>query len=82
MGEVTGIEWCDHTFTPWIGCARSAAAPAAAEAVAEAAAAVETAAWLAAAAAGVALRASADAERATQVADLVALFPPVLKGEA
>lgn len=20
MGEVTGIEWCDHTFNPWIGC--------------------------------------------------------------
>ena len=22
MGEQTGIEWCDHTFNPWIGCAR------------------------------------------------------------
>ena len=20
MGEITGIEWCDHTFNPWIGC--------------------------------------------------------------
>jgi protein gp37 len=20
MGEFTGIEWCDHTFNPWIGC--------------------------------------------------------------
>lgn len=20
MGEVTKIEWCDHTFNPWIGC--------------------------------------------------------------
>lgn len=20
MGEVTAIEWCDHTFNPWIGC--------------------------------------------------------------
>lgn len=22
MGEVTGIEWTDHTLNPWIGCAR------------------------------------------------------------
>lgn len=22
MGEVTKIEWCDHTFNPWIGCTR------------------------------------------------------------
>jgi len=21
MGEVTGIEWCHHTFNPWYGCA-------------------------------------------------------------
>lgn len=21
MGEKTAIEWCDHTFNPWIGCA-------------------------------------------------------------
>lgn len=20
MGEVTKIEWCDHTFNPWVGC--------------------------------------------------------------
>lgn len=20
MGEITAIEWCDHTFNPWIGC--------------------------------------------------------------
>src|ERR1700742_1244127 len=20
MGEITGIEWTDHTFNPWIGC--------------------------------------------------------------
>jgi len=20
MGEQTNIEWCDHTFNPWIGC--------------------------------------------------------------
>lgn len=25
MGEVTGIEWCDHTFNPWVGCARVSA---------------------------------------------------------
>ena len=22
MGEVTGISWTDHTFNPWIGCAK------------------------------------------------------------
>ncbi len=22
MGEVTAIEWCDHTFNPWIGCTK------------------------------------------------------------
>lgn len=22
MGEITGIEWTDHTFNPWIGCTR------------------------------------------------------------
>lgn len=22
MGEITGISWCDHTFNPWIGCAK------------------------------------------------------------
>lgn len=22
MGETTGIEWCDHTFNPWIGCTK------------------------------------------------------------
>jgi protein gp37 len=22
MAETTGISWCDHTFNPWIGCAR------------------------------------------------------------
>ncbi len=22
MGEITGISWCDHTWNPWIGCAR------------------------------------------------------------
>ena len=22
MGEATGIEWCHHTFNPWIGCTR------------------------------------------------------------
>lgn len=22
MGEVTKIEWCDHTFNPWIGCTK------------------------------------------------------------
>jgi len=26
MGERTGIEWCDHTFNPWIGCTRVSAA--------------------------------------------------------
>lgn len=22
MGEVTAIEWCDHTFNPWMGCTK------------------------------------------------------------
>jgi protein gp37 len=22
MGHVTGIEWCDHTYNPWIGCTK------------------------------------------------------------
>lgn len=22
MGEITKIEWCDHTFNPWIGCTK------------------------------------------------------------
>jgi DNA repair photolyase len=22
MGELTKIEWCDHTFNPWIGCTK------------------------------------------------------------
>lgn len=22
MAEITGIEWCDHSFNPWIGCTR------------------------------------------------------------
>jgi protein gp37 len=22
MGQTTAIEWCDHTFNPWIGCTR------------------------------------------------------------
>ena len=22
MGVETKIEWCDHTFNPWIGCAK------------------------------------------------------------
>ena len=22
MGDVTAIEWCDHTFNPWIGCTK------------------------------------------------------------
>ncbi|EGF96783.1 DUF5131 family protein [Brevundimonas diminuta] len=22
MGEITAIEWCDHTFNPWIGCTK------------------------------------------------------------
>jgi protein gp37 len=26
MGVVTGIEWCDHTFNPWIGCTKVSAA--------------------------------------------------------
>ena len=25
MGETTTIEWCDHTFNPWIGCAKVSA---------------------------------------------------------
>lgn len=25
MGEVTGIEWCHHTFNPWIGCTKVSA---------------------------------------------------------
>lgn len=25
MGEQTEIEWCDHTFNPWIGCTKVAA---------------------------------------------------------
>lgn len=25
MGETTKIEWCDHTFNPWRGCAKIAA---------------------------------------------------------
>ena len=25
MGEQTAIAWCDHTFNPWIGCARVSA---------------------------------------------------------
>ena len=25
MGESTEISWCDHTFNPWIGCARVSA---------------------------------------------------------
>lgn len=24
MGEQTKIEWCDHTFNPWIGCEKIA----------------------------------------------------------
>lgn len=26
MGEITGIEWTDHTFNPWIGCTKVSAA--------------------------------------------------------
>lgn len=26
MGEVTTISWCDHTFSPWIGCTKVSAA--------------------------------------------------------
>ena len=26
MSTVTGIEWTDHTFNPWIGCSRVSAA--------------------------------------------------------
>jgi protein gp37 len=26
MGEKTAIEWCDHTFSPWIGCQKVSAA--------------------------------------------------------
>ena len=22
MGQVTGIEWCHHTYNPWIGCTK------------------------------------------------------------
>jgi protein gp37 len=22
MGQVTGIEWCDHTYNSWIGCTK------------------------------------------------------------
>jgi protein gp37 len=22
VGKVTGIEWCDHTYNPWIGCTK------------------------------------------------------------
>jgi protein gp37 len=25
LGEVTGIEWCHHTFNPWIGCTKVSA---------------------------------------------------------
>ncbi len=25
MGEKTGIQWCDHTFNPWIGCTKVSA---------------------------------------------------------
>ena len=25
MGETTAIQWCDHTFNPWIGCAKVSA---------------------------------------------------------
>jgi protein gp37 len=25
MGQVTKIEWCDHTFNPWIGCSKVSA---------------------------------------------------------
>lgn len=25
MGEQTGIEWCDHTFNPWMGCTKVSA---------------------------------------------------------
>lgn len=24
MGEVTKIQWCDHTFNPWVGCSKVA----------------------------------------------------------
>lgn len=24
MGETTNIEWCDHTFNPWVGCTKIA----------------------------------------------------------
>ena len=27
MGEVTKIEWADHTFNPWKGCQNSMAGP-------------------------------------------------------
>ena len=22
MGKATGIEWCDHTYNPWMGCTK------------------------------------------------------------
>jgi protein gp37 len=22
MGKVTGVEWCDHTYNPWMGCTK------------------------------------------------------------
>lgn len=22
MGQITGIQWCHHTFNGWIGCAK------------------------------------------------------------
>ena len=22
MGQATGIEWCDHTYNPWMGCTK------------------------------------------------------------
>lgn len=27
MGQLTGIEWCDHTWNPWRGCAHAARHP-------------------------------------------------------
>ena len=26
MGDTTKIEWCDHTWSPWIGCSKLSAA--------------------------------------------------------
>src|SRR5579864_842018 len=26
MAEATKIEWCDHTFNPWVGCTKVSAA--------------------------------------------------------